>query len=34
LCHAVGKVAEPLPQRKHPQAYALACPVQQGYPFR
>ena len=30
LCHAVGKVAEPLPQRKHPQAFALACPVQQG----
>src|SRR5712691_2162229 len=30
LCHAVGKVAEPLPQRKHPQALALACPVQQG----
>ena len=30
LCHAVSKVAEPLPQRKHPQALALARPVQQG----
>ena len=30
LCHAVGKVAEPLPQRKHPPAFALAGPGQQG----
>ena len=30
VCHVVGKVAEPLAQRKHPQAFALACPVQQG----
>ena len=28
--HVVGKVAEPLTQRKHPQALALARPVQQG----
>src|SRR6266853_4220056 len=27
VSHVIGKVAEPLPQRKHPQALALACPV-------
>jgi len=26
----VGKVAQPLAQRKHPQVLALPCPVQQG----
>src|SRR4030095_9148764 len=30
----VYKVAEPLPQRKHPQALALACPVPQGVELR
>src|SRR5215471_17922083 len=25
--HVVGKVAEPLTQRKHPQALTLSCPV-------
>jgi hypothetical protein len=30
MSHVVGTVAEPLPQGKHPQALALACPVQQG----
>ena len=30
VCHAVGQVAEPLPQRTHPPALALACPVPQG----
>jgi hypothetical protein len=30
LCHTVGTVAEPLPQRKHPHAFALACPGPQG----
>src|SRR5262249_57662833 len=30
LCHAVGKVAEPLPQRTHPQALARARPVGPG----
>src|SRR5215468_6364607 len=30
----VHKAAEPLPQRKHPQALALACPVPQGVALR
>jgi hypothetical protein len=30
----IGKVAEPLTQRKHPQALALARPVQQGMKLR
>ena len=30
LGHAVGKVAQPLPQRKHPQALPLTRPVQEG----
>ena len=30
----VGNVAEPLPQREHPQAFALARPIEQGVELR